>query len=74
MTDTTEVQSLQTWSFVGHWENGRIVAEFVVPGEYEDPRIETGYWDEGLFAAPGEGRTEDEALAAVRAEYETDAE
>ncbi len=61
----------QTWTFTGHWESGRIVVEYVLPGAVQDPREDTGYWDEGLFAAAGTGTTQEEALAAVRAEYET---
>lgn len=72
-TATTSDQSQQTntWTFVGHWENDEIVVEYIVPGEYQDPRVETGYWPEGLFCASAEGRNEEQALAAVRAEYET---
>lgn len=61
---------LQTWTVVGHWENGEIQVEYVVEGAYQDPRIDTGCWEEGLFAASGQGRTVEEAIAAVRAEYE----
>lgn len=64
--------ALKTWTIVGHWENGAIVVEYVLEGEHQDPRIDTGYWDEGLFAAPGSGATMEEAIAAVRAEYEED--
>jgi hypothetical protein len=60
----------QTWTFVGHWDNDEIVVEHVVPGEYQDPRQDVGYWPQGLFAASGTGATQEEALAAVRAEYE----
>lgn len=62
---------LQTWTVVGHWENSRIQVEYVVDGDYEDPRIDTGYWEEGLFAASGQGRTAEEVIAAVRQQYET---
>ncbi|MEB3023420.1 MULTISPECIES: hypothetical protein [Mycolicibacter] len=65
-----EGEGLKTWTVVGHWEGCEIVIENVVEGDYQDPRIDTGYWDEGLFAAPGQGRTMQEAIAAVRAEYE----
>ena len=60
----------QTWTFVGHWEGDEIVVEYVLPGEQEDQREDVGYWPEGLFAASGTGATQEEALAAVRAEYE----
>jgi hypothetical protein len=61
---------LKTWTFEGHWENGRIIVTDVREGRYQDLRIDTGYWEEGLFAAAAEGRTEEEAEAAMRAEYE----
>lgn len=74
-TNAQQIQQTSTWSFVGHWENDEIVVEYVVPGdEYEDPRIDTGYWDEGLFCASAEGHTQEEALAALRAEYESSTE
>ncbi len=66
----SEEQGLTTWTVVGHWECGEIVVEYVMEGDHQDPRIDTGYWDEGLFAAPGQGHTVEEAVAAVRAEYE----
>ncbi len=59
-----------TWTFVGHWENGRIVVEYVLPGDVQDQREDTGYWEEGLFAAAGTGPTQRAALRAVRDEYE----
>lgn len=62
----------QTWTFFGHWEGSRIVVEYYVPGEVEDPRVDTGYWDEGLWADSGTGATPEEAQAAVVAEYEQD--
>ena len=61
---------MSTWTFVGHWENSEIVVEYVLEGEQQDQRVDAGYWEEGLFAASGDGTTQDEALAAVRAEYE----
>lgn len=59
-----------TWTFVGHWEDDRIVVEYVVPGEVMDPREDTGFWEQGLFASSASGATQEEALAKVRAEYE----
>jgi hypothetical protein len=59
---------------VGHWENDQIVVEYVVEGEYEDPRIDSGYWEQGLFAASETDKTQEEALARVRAEYESNDE
>jgi hypothetical protein len=60
----------RTWTFVGHWEGDEIVVEHVLEGTHGDHREDTGYWDQGLFAAAGTGATQEEALAAVRAEYE----
>jgi hypothetical protein len=59
-----------TGMFVGHWENDEIVVEYVLPIDEPDLREDDGEWEQGLFAAPGRGATYDEALAAVRAEYE----
>lgn len=56
---------------MGHWENDRIVVEYAVPGEVEDEREDTGYWDEGLWAASGSGETLEEAQATAVAEYES---
>jgi hypothetical protein len=61
-----------TWTFVGHWEGSEIVVEYVLPGEQEDDRIDTGHWPEGLWAACGTGATQEEAQAAVVAEYEAE--
>lgn len=66
-----ENHPLNTWTFVGHWEDDRIVVEYVVPGDVADPREDTGFWEQGLFASSGTGATEEEALAEVRAEYES---
>lgn len=60
----------QTWTFVGHWDGGRIVVEYVLPGQQDDLREDTGYWDEGLWAAPGTGCDLEETQARVIAEYE----
>jgi hypothetical protein len=59
-----------TWTFFGHWEDDRIVVEYYVPGEVEDPRIDTGHWEQGLWAAAGSGATPHQAQVAVVAEYE----
>lgn len=60
----------QTWTFVGHWENDRIIVEYTLNGEQVDPREDTGYWEQGLFAESASGLTQDEALAKIRARYE----
>lgn len=60
-----------TWTFVGHWDNDEIVVEYVLDGDVQDTREDTGFWDQGLFAASASGATQDEALAKVRDEYET---
>lgn len=64
----------QTWTFVGHWENDRIVVEYVLPGEVPDDRIDTGYWEQGLWAASGTGTDMEATQAAVIAEYEGEVE
>lgn len=71
MTSTTEPVK-QTWTFVGHWEEDRIVVEYVLPGEVEDLREDTGYWEQGLWAASGTGTTVEETQARVVGEYEAD--
>lgn len=60
----------KTWTFFGHWENSRIVVEYVEEGVHSDPRIDTGYWDQGLWADSGTGATLEEAEARAKAEYE----
>lgn len=60
----------KTWTFVGHWENDRIVVEYIRPGEVVDDRDDTGFWEQGLWAASGTGATVEEAEANVIAEYE----
>jgi hypothetical protein len=60
----------QTWTFIGHWQNDRIVVEDVLEGVHEDHRVDTGRWEQGLFAADASGETVEEAEAALLAEYE----
>ncbi len=62
--------AVQTWTFCGHWEDGRIVVDYVLPGEVADERIDTGRWEQGLWAAAGSGSNVHEAMAATIAEYE----
>jgi hypothetical protein len=64
------VDPLGTWTFMGHWEGEEIIVEHSVPGVVDDPRIDNGYWPEGLWASHGSGRTLEEAQAAAVAEYE----
>lgn len=64
--------ALKTWTFVGHWDNDRIVVEHTLEGEHDDERVDTGYWEQGLFASSHSGATIAEAEATMRAEYETD--
>lgn len=71
MTKSPDVQGPHsTWTFFGHWDNDKIVVEYVLPGEVEDHRVDTGAWPEGLWAASGSGTTQKEAMASVIAEYE----
>lgn len=62
-----------TWTFVGHWDEGTIVVEYVIDGEVPDERIDTGYWPQGLWAASGTGCDLEETQARVIAEYERQA-
>lgn len=65
------IENPSTWTFVGHWEDDRIVVEYVLDGDHEDRRKDAGYWEQGLFASSASAATQDEALAQVREEYET---
>lgn len=69
MSPTPEVTPERTWTFFGHWDNDVIHVEYFVPGEVADERVDTGYWEQGLWAAPGTGLTLEAAQAAVLAEY-----
>lgn len=69
MHESTD-KPVQTWTFVGHWENDRIVVEYVLEGDVDDVRIDAGYWEQGLWAAAGSGTDMAETQAAVIAEYE----
>ena len=60
------------WTFCGHWDNGHIVVDDVLPGEVSDDRQDGGTWPEGLWAAAGSGATVEEAQAAVIAAYQDD--
>jgi len=66
------MSELNAWTFVGHWEDDRVVVEYGEEGEAEDRRVDTGRWEQGLFAASASGRTVEEAEAKMRAEYEAD--
>jgi hypothetical protein len=63
-------EQMRTWTFYGHWDNDGIVVEYTRPGEHQDDRVDTGFWEQGLFAASASGRTKEEALGKLRAEYE----
>lgn len=63
-------EGMQTWTFCGHWENDRIVIDYVLDGDVQDDRIDTGEYEQGLWAAAASGLTEGAAEAAVIAEYE----
>lgn len=58
------------WTFFGHWDNDEIVVEYIQDGRVYDPREDTGFWEQGLFASSAAGATRDEALTKVRHEYE----
>lgn len=70
-TDMTTATDTGTWTVIGHWKDDRIVVEKVLPGAHNDHRPEDGTWEQGLFAASAEAKTLEEAIALVRAEYET---
>lgn len=72
MSDNEPGTGEQAWTFFGHWSNDRIIVEYWLPGEVEDPRVDSGYWPEGPWAAAGTGATIDEARRNAVAEYETD--
>ncbi len=60
----------QTWTFFGHWENDRLVIEWVESGGRDDDRVDSGQWEQGLFASAASGLTVQAAEAALRDEYE----
>jgi hypothetical protein len=64
------MSALSAWTFFGHWEDGKVIIEYVENGVSVDDRDEDFEHEEGLFSATGHGRTVDEAERAVRAEYE----
>lgn len=69
--DTIKTAEPKTWTFCGHWEDDRIVVDYVLPGEVEDDRDDdSGEYPEGLWAASASGVTVEEARAAAIAEYE----
>jgi hypothetical protein len=61
---------VRTWTFYGHWENGRITIDGAVHGEVADDRTDDGRWPEGLWATQAEGSTVEQAEAAAITEYE----
>jgi hypothetical protein len=69
-THATAGETMQTWTFFGHWENDRIVVETYVKGEVDDPRVDTGAHEQGLWAASGTGTTVDEARTSALGEYD----
>lgn len=67
------VSAGNTWTFVGHWDDSdRIVVEYVLDGDVEDTREDTGQYEGGLWAASASGRTVGEAQAAAINEYESE--
>jgi hypothetical protein len=71
-TEVLKEGAQKTWTFVGHWENDRIEVEYILDGEVQDTREDTGYWEQGLWAASGTGNTVKEAQANAVAEYEAE--
>ena len=72
MSDTILAADESTWTFCGHWDNDELVIEFVLPGNQQDTRPDTGYWDQGLWAAAGTATTQDAAMSLLVEEYEAD--
>lgn len=68
--DETGHSPMRTWTFFGHWDNDEIVVEWATPGVVDDDRIDTGYWEQGLWCDSGEGLTMEQAQAAAVAPYE----
>lgn len=59
-----------TWTFFGHWQDGRIVVEEYVPGQVTDDRDDTGLHEQGLWAASASGETVEQAQATAVSEYQ----
>lgn len=68
--DLDKSEGVPYWTFYGHWENDRIVVESHEEGEHEDNREDTGYWEQGLWAAGAQAPTVEMAQAMALTEYE----
>lgn len=55
----------QTWTFLGHWDNDRIVIEHILRGDVPDDRDDTGQWEQGLWSETATGTDLDTVKAAV---------
>jgi hypothetical protein len=67
---TDDHDGKRTYTFFGHWEDGKIVVTDVTDGVVMDDRHDDGRYEEGLWSASGTGRTETEAEAETISEYE----
>jgi hypothetical protein len=57
---------------MAHWnDSDELELEYYVDGEVEDPRIDSGFWEGGLFAESGTGDTPEQAWARIKKQYES---
>ena len=62
----------KTWTFMGHWnDSDELELEYHVEGVVEDPRIDSGFSEGGLFAASGTGDTPEQVWAQIKKQYES---
>jgi hypothetical protein len=71
-TTAAAAPALQTWTFFGHWDESRIVVEYILQGQVQDDREDDGYWDQGLWCDSGTGATLEEARRNAIAPYEAE--
>ena len=57
---------------MGHWnDSDELELEYHVEGVVEDQRIDSGFWEGGLFAESGTGDTPEQVWAAIKKQYES---
>ena len=58
---------------MGHWTDAdELELEYHVEGEVEDPRVDDGHWEGGLFSDSGSGETPERVWAKIKAQYESE--
>lgn len=58
---------------MGHWsDSDELELEYYVEGAVQDDRVDTGYWQGGLFAESGSGDDPDTVWAEIKERYESE--